>query len=295
MNASKEKTAENVPRSSGEKTSRVGRGVAPTAQFKDNRPQAQEHRDLKAKIDNSSSTTATAQRMRGVHGSSEHAPIQRVITIDGQSWGAGTANQFAAAHTDSAQIAREIRMDFGSPSLGHALADVRDFSVIRNERGGYDIDLLNNFTPVPGGRKRLAGETPLVMDKPNVGFEELEVYGLLDCLAIFITASDPHAGVVAASATHFVSGSCLDNDDLNPRGRRLLAHLVNLVHGRGELTGYIVRSGSDDSDDTNISSFTAALKSALYLLGLGVTDVSQHDAGTAATLRLNNNGTIAWH
>ncbi|MET3431196.1 hypothetical protein ABIC71_000674 [Herbaspirillum seropedicae] len=262
-------------------------------QLADNRPHYISQRKLQTVAENSHRGKLTAQ-FQEIADKKDAPPIQRVIAIDGKSWGRGSEVEFRAAHKDADDIAREIKMEIGGgpKTLSAALADDRTFSVKRTEEGGYIVDLANQV--VEGGRTRVVGAEPVHVTKPHEGFEDIEINGLLDCLGIYITrVVETQFGptVEEVSAVHFLTPTHIDKSTklLKTGGQQLLNHVVGLVQGKGQLFATIVRSDEDTKSSGN-----AALRVGSYLEGLGVSQIIPYDHHAEVTLRLDNTGQALW-
>lgn len=229
--------------------------------------------------------------------------VQRVISVDGITYGGDDTQAFEDRYNEAHRTAMLRALTNGVPnspaSLADALSAERRF-LLTLEANDSDAEEQNEdpqifyyakasavITNQEGGRIREAGYVPELITKHASNFEKLKVSGLVTCVGIFIEARGDD-GVVAATASHFVTPDCMDGEALNEDGVGLVQAQYDLIAGRGALKAILRYSGEADGKTQD------ALNEIEYFLGvLGVGTVERAQGAGEVIYCLNANGTSA--
>jgi|GEM_PF-2789497 len=291
----KENKSKAVANSVGQKKSSGQQGF----RFVDNRPEATAQGKLKEQIYASTGNQAAAQS----HPTIANSPVvQRIINVDGRDYGVGDQAAFEERYDERHRIGMlPVFGDFPYPpgSIADALADPRHIYLTFQEDdpkygviyGGVASALIAD---VDGGKQRVAAEIPELILKPAVGFEQMDIIGLIMCIGIVIEAKKDNM-VEAASGGHFVTPSAIEEGALNSRGAGQLTTLINLAKSHGTLSATLCHAASAENIDaskksTNMSAMTAINAIVSYLLSNGVSKVNILQTGSTISYKVDSNG-----
>jgi hypothetical protein len=138
----------------------------------------------------------------------------------------------------------------------------------------------------------------LHVTRPDEGFEEVTITGMLDCIGVVINALNPENGqIIASSVTHFVTGqNTTETGSLNPLGADILAEQFQIIERYGLTLSAIVMSaqGFGGGDPAPESAAGIGRRTALHVSNLirneGVPVETVLGPG-ARRYRLHSNGT----
>ncbi|KKO47109.1 hypothetical protein WG68_00155 [Arsukibacterium ikkense] len=279
-------------------SSKIGAGES-SLKFVDNRPEAIAQRKLQAMANNRPQTKQTGQ----LHPfDADSVVVQRIINVDGRDYGPDDKEAFEQRYDERHRAGMlPVFLDFpyAPRTIADALADQRHI-YLKFEEDDPEYGVSYNgvasalVTDVGGGKQRVAGEIPELILKPAVGFEQMDITGLIMCIGIVIEAQKDNV-VEAASGGHFVTPSAMEESALNGRGVGQLASLINLAKPHGTLSATLCHAASAEKIDTSkkstsMSAMTAINAIVSFLLSNGVSKVNILQTGSKISYKLDSNG-----
>ncbi len=299
MNTYADKKQENKSQSVVDAVSQKRRVGESTFQFVDNRPEAIAQRKLQEIANNHPQAKKTAQLHSFIANS---AVVQRIINVDGRDYGADDQEAFEKRYDErhrEGMLPVFGDFPFRPRTIAEALADQRHIYLTMQEDdpeygvfyGGVASALV---TDVGGGKQRVAAEIPELILKPAVGFEQMDITGLIMCIGIVIEAKKDNV-VEAASGGHFVTPRAMEESVLNDRGVGQLTSLINLAKPHGTLSATLCHAASAENIDTSkkstsMSAMTAINAIVSFLLSNGVSKVSILQKGSKISYKVDSNG-----
>jgi hypothetical protein len=225
--------------------------------------------------------------------------VQRAIVIGDQVYGPGEAEALNNRYpgTEREEML-SVMSDFPHypRSIAAALADPRRFYLTRKEDENgvaYVAEADALPTQVIGGRTREAGSRPVLITRPDVGFEGLEIKGLIMCVGIIIEAQR-EGRIQAAAGSHFVTNDMITDGEINQRGRMLIEMQIQMVRHHGTPTALLMhilgqggphRTGSESDGDLAVRQITD------FLLDRSIKGVNITAGLAQRSYRLNTDGT----
>ncbi len=230
--------------------------------------------------------------------------VQRAINVDGVTFTAADKVAFDAEYNkDHQEEMVNALLDQGILTIEAALADDRifpltygDLSFLKEGLFNYDFNpngLKSVVTQVEGGLARIAGETPELVTRPAVGFQKIDISGLLSCVGIVIEAFKDD-GVTAAVGAHFVTPEAITDGQLNDRGTGQLNTMLGLLNGYGEQRrAFLCYQQDEYSSQADENTVAALMGIRTYLTSRGVSDVKVSNTGGDISYILSSDGSIS--
>lgn len=322
MNTHVDRTQEKKSQVEAESLSRKQGGGPSASNFMENRPEAiaintlqrmendsPRVRQLKAFQDRADGRATRQLRpiQKKQHGSGSLGKggpvVQRVIEVDGNTYGAADQVAFEKKYDESHRKAMLVGMQDIQPtppqSIAAALADKRRFHLTFEdlEEFGLGFNYVADYGQVEalagnvaGGRVREAAEKPEFIQRPETGFEQINIAGLLSCVGIVIEAFKDD-GVTAAVGAHFVTPEAIIGGQLNDRGTGQLSAMLESLDGYGEQRRAFLCYQQDEYASKEDENTAAALKAiSLYLTSGGVSGVKVSNTGSEISYTLSSDG-----
>lgn len=189
---------------------------------------------------------------KNMHPQRSSPVIQRVIVIEDKEYGLANKTQLEEAYPKEQEAMMEgMRRDLRHfpKTLDEALEEKRRFYLVREDLGKFGTSFfVKDSDPfvekVTGGFTREAGKRPVLVARPESGFEELRIESLISCVAIIIEAQRD-GQIQAAAGSHFVTPECIDEGKLTDGGLRLIQGQIDLVESYGSRNAILAHSHND--------------------------------------------------
>ena len=187
--------------------------------------------------------------------------IQRVIVIAGKEYGLANKEEFENTYPSNERVEmwNAIRAVKGRPdTIDQTLEVPRRFKLVREDLGKHGVSFYVKYADpfvekLEGeGFTREAAKRPILVTRPERGFEELRIEGLVSCVAIIIEAK-LKGMVQAAAGSHFLTPKRVSENKLNVKGSQLLENQLAMVKSAGpydSLSAILVHSFEDTQEST---------------------------------------------
>ncbi|MDQ1252981.1 MAG: hypothetical protein QG646_2123 [Euryarchaeota archaeon] len=228
---------------------------------------------------------------------------QRVIEVDGKDYNAEDQEAFEKRYDKRHQDGMLAAIkEFSQPpkDISAALADPRHFLLTFQDdhpKYGvlYEAETAAFVSQVQGGQVREAAERPEFVRKPEAGFEQIDISGLIMCIGIVIEAKKDDQ-VTAAFLAHFVTPNALNKGNLNERGTSQLNTMLQHAKPHGNLTAILCHAASAKNIDlkkeksVSMNAMEALNEIVSFLLSNGVSGVKIRETGSKISYCLKANG-----
>lgn len=244
-------------------------------------------------------TIQKKENWEGSLGNSEPV-VQRAVEVGGVTYRTENKGDFEAIYDQEHRAAMVTALlDQGIHTIEAALADARTFPLEIEDLGGFLPGVISyqlNLDELPaavlqveGGFSRSAGARPELVTRPEAGFEQIDISGLLMCVGIVIEDYD-EGGTNAAVGAHFVTPDEIEGANLNDRGVGQLNTMLELIGGfGGELAATLCYAPGQNGDPSGDTIVALDLING-FLTDRGVGNIQVIETGADITYRLLSNG-----
>lgn len=224
--------------------------------------------------------------------------VQRAIVMEGKTYRPEDLEAFQTKYPEvewKAMLSAMSEFEHYPRTIKDALEDPRNF-YLTAEKIDDEVFYLAEADSLPkrvqGRMTREAGSRPVLVKRPQQGFEELRISGLIMCIGVVIEARK--AGMIqAASGSHFVTPEYISKGEINEKGQQRLEDQIRMVQPHGILSATLMHikgpketKGKDEKD-----AFEALNLIVPFLLSRRLSQVNILDGESTRSYKLEADGT----
>jgi hypothetical protein len=230
--------------------------------------------------------------------------VQRAIEIEGITYEEKDLEQFMKKYGENEKEIISAMNDIANypRTIQAALADSRRIKVeecYRDEHGVFFEAVAEALEKkVEGGVSIEAASRPELVNRPEEGFRELQIKGLIMCIGIVIEAGDENGEIKAVTGSHFVTPVYIVKGEINTEGKKALLEQVAMTKPYGTLKAKLMhvdyakegeqKSGAANEADVALEKIVPILTGA----GVSVVEITKGAAERSYRLSADGSGTL---